>query len=218
MALIVGYLPPGAIATYSDLVAAVRDQMDNDLYDSAKINRAIRFAEAHFTRELRTPDMETEIVLSVSTEVSPLPTDCLGVRAIYVSGARDRLLTSMSPSGLIATYAGLAGSPAAYAIEGANIRIAPVGTVSLDMVYYARPASLSADSASNWLLTKYPDLYLWGTCFYLYQRERDPQGSSEAMSLVSSILTSIHDETSRNRWGAGPLRPKGVVQVRSARA
>ena len=103
MALIVGYLPPGAIATYSDLVAAVRDQMDNDLYDSAKINRAIRFAEAHFTRELRTPDMETEIVLSVTTEVNALPTDCLGVRAIYVSGDRDRLLTSTDKVGKLAT-------------------------------------------------------------------------------------------------------------------
>lgn len=218
MTIIVGSLAPGAIQNYTDLVAAVRDMMDDDAYPQASIDRCIRFAESYFNREMRTPRMEKSVLLSITAETTLLPDDFLAMRSLNEAGAPSYPLKSMAPASLIATYGQAAGTPAAYAIEGRTIRVAPVGTVSLELAYYSAIPALCVDAPVNWLLVNHPDLYLWGTVWYCCQRDRDTNGAGMALNSLQGILQSIQTSSSRDRWGAGPLAPQGIRQVRGARA
>lgn len=205
------------IATYSDLVTEVRDMADDDNYSSSAIDSAIAKAEAHFNRVIRVPDMETATTIAVTTEFADLPTDFLEMRAIQPAGSPCYTLKSTTPAALYMDYRGLSGTPTAYAIEGKRLRFGPVGTGSFDMLYYAKIPALSASNTTNWLLTKHPDCYLAGVMYHLARRERDSDGQAQAVNELSEIIDAINVAGQAARWGAGPLVPQGMRQVRGPR-
>jgi hypothetical protein len=217
MSIAIPTYAPGSISSYSELVTEIRDMMDDTDYDQEAIDRALRKAEAEFNRQLRTPDMETRLVFDVSAELTALPEDFHEMRFIFVESQPDRGLASMSPAGMLAAYGGVRGCPRAYAIEGRNLRVAPMGTVTLEMVYYQRIPALSDGSVSNWLLRKHPDLYVAGALYHLARRERDADGAAQAAQEVGSLIESIRTNANATRWGAAPLIPTGLRQVGGSR-
>lgn len=217
MSIAIPTYSPGAISNYSDLIAEIRDMMDDADYRQDAIDRAIRKAEAEFNRTLRTPEMEKRAVLNVTEELTQLPDDFLELRYIFREGNPDQPLKSMSPAGMLATYMGTQGQPRAYTIEGRYLRVGPVGPVTLEMLYYQPIPQLSDAQVSNWLLARHPDLYIAGVMYHLARRERDTEGASQAAEEVATLTAAIQRAAANNRWGAAPLTPTGITQVRGAR-
>lgn len=217
MSIAIPTYAPGAITSYGELLTEIRDMMDDLNYSQTAIDRALRKAEAEFNRTLRTPEMETRTVLTITGELTPLPDDFLELRLIFSEGSPDASLTSMSPAGMLQRYQGRAGTPGACAIEGQMLRVAPVGTAAIEMTYYARLPQLSDAQVSNWLLARHPDLYVAGVMFHLARRERDAEGAAQAAQEVLQLTADINRSAQRNRWGAAPLTPTGLVQVNGAR-
>lgn len=213
MSIAIPTFAPGAISNYSELVTEIRDMMDDADYSQTSIDRALRKAEAEFNRTLRTPDMETRAVFTIADELTALPADFLEMRFIFVEGMPDQPLASMSPSGMLSTYYGRSGIPVAYTIEGSNLRVGPVGTAAVEMVYYQRIPALSDAQVSNWLLRKHPDLYVAGVMYHLARRERDAEGQAQAAQEVSALTDAIRTAALSARWGSAPLTPRGVQQV-----
>lgn len=218
MSLALNLTAAGAIATYTDLIDALRDMADDASYPQDALDAAMRKAEAYFNRVLRVPDMEAVALLTVTTEYATLPTDFREMRAIRPVGDACRDLASMSPAALYMNYRGLSGTPAAYAIEGNRLRFAPIGSGTFDMLYYQAIPVLTISSPSNWLLDKHPDAYVAGAMFYLAIRERDSDMQNTASGLLTEIVDSIQTEGNSARWGAGPLKPQGIQQVCGGRA
>lgn len=217
MSIAIPTYAPGSINSYSDLVAEIRDMMDDADYSQVAIDRALRKAEAEFNRTLRTPEMETRVVLTITQEITQVPEDFLQLRYIFSEGAPDCPLKSMSPSGMLAAYAGRAGIPEAYAIEAGGIRVGPVGNAAVEIVYYRKIAPLSDGQVSNWLLQTHPDLYASGVLYHLARRERDEKGEERAAQEVQVLTANINRAAQDNRWGAAPLVAAGIRQVRGAR-
>lgn len=213
MSIAIPTYAPGAIASYSDLVKEIRDMMDDADYSQEAIDRALRKAEAEFNRTLRTPDMETRRVFTITDELTTVPEDFLEMRFIFVEGMPDQPLASMSPAGMLSTFYGRAGCPRAYTIEGTALRVGPVGRADVEMVYYRRIDALSDGQVSNWLLRKHPDLYVAGVLYHLFWRERDRDGMSMAADLVAALTDAIKRAAVQARWGAAPLIPRGIGQV-----
>lgn len=218
MAIAIPTYSPGSIATYTDLIAEIRDLSDDADYRQDIIDRAIRKAEAEFNRKLRAPEMETRTVLTITGELTQLPSDFLALRYIFQEGMPDSPMKSMSPAAMLSTYSGQAGFPSAYTIEGNFLRVGPVGNATVELLYSASIPPLSDAQVSNWLLRLHPDLYVAGVMFYLATRERDQQGMNFWSGLTSSLMEDINGAAQRNRWGAGPLVPAGLKQVRRIRA
>lgn len=213
MSIAIPTYAPGAISNYSELIDEIRDMMDDADYSQEAIDRALRKAEAEFNRTLRTPDMETRVVFDITSELTALPDDFHEMRFIFVESQPDRGLASMSPGGMLQTYGGISGCPQAYAIEGRNLRVGPVGNVTVEMVYYQRIPGLSDATVSNWLLRKHPDLYVAGALYHLARRERDADGMAQAAQEVATLTESIKQNAIATRWGAAPLIPTGFRQV-----
>lgn len=72
-----------------------------------------------------------------------------------------------SPFPPTAPYQGQTTGPTYFTIIGNQIRLLPTQTSSsplqMDLLYYRTLPPLNAISTSNWALTKYPDLYLYGS-------------------------------------------------------
>ncbi|WPZ05492.1 phage adaptor protein [Pelagerythrobacter marinus] len=217
MTIAVSTSPANSISNLSDLVAEIRDEMDDDAYPLDKINRAIGRAEAVFNRELRCPRMETEYVFTTSQEETDLPLDFLQLRSVYAEGSPDNPLTSMSPNGLRQLYRGISGVPMACAIENRRLVIAPVGETTLTILYYARIPALTDSNPTNWLLDEHPDVYLHQVLSILFNKTGDSERAALNLDIATSLLTQINDSGKKNRWGAGPLTPLGVTQVCGAR-
>ncbi len=210
--------PANAISDLNDLVIEVRDEMDDDAFAIDKIYRAIARAEAMFNRELRCPRMETEYDLSVTAEATDLPTDFLQLRTVYAEGSPDNPLDTMSPAGLRQRYRGQTGERVqAYAIENRRLLVGPVGDATLTLVYYARIPSLTDSNPSNWLLDENPDLYLHQVLAILFNKIGDSERAAANATYAANLLGSINDAGKKNRWGAGPLVPRGMQQVYGAR-
>lgn len=213
MSIAIPTYAPGAIASYADLITEIRDLMDDADYRQDIIDRAIRKAEAQFNRELRTLDMETRTILTVTGELTQLPADFLELRYVFQEGSPDTPLRSMSPAGMLSTYYGVSGVPQAYAIEGNMLRVGPVGPTTLEMVYYKTIPQLSDGQVSNWLLATHPDIYIAGTMYWLCFRERDSDGMANWAQLTGTLLASLATASTRARWGAAPLTPRGIQQT-----
>lgn len=209
--------PEDYLSTLTQLVAEIRDRMDDSGYSIDKIYRAIGLAEAVFNRQLRVPQMETETFLNVTGESTDLPLDFLSLRSVYIEGSPDNPLRSMSPAGLRNQFQGRSGTPVAYALENMRLIVGPVGDVSLTLLYYAKLTPLTENNPTNWLLRDYPDAYLHQTLYNLFQTTGDRERATDSFGQARVAIEEVNAAGRKARWGAGPLTPHLVAQVRGSR-
>lgn len=106
--------------------------------------------------------METTATISPTSELYPLPSDYLSFRNVTALTDPRRQLDAVVPEYLESNYPNReAGYPAFFAIEGDSIRVAPTTPNDIELRYYAK-LDLATDT-TNWLLTKNPDIYLFGS-------------------------------------------------------
>lgn len=207
----------GAIDSYDDLVAELRDLQDNEVYSADAIARAVRKAEAYFLLRLRTSAGEATVTLTVTGATVALPADCREIRAVvWLGGANEYPLAQMSLAGLSSAYGGLTGAyPYAYAREDNTLRFGPVAGGSARLVYFADLVPLSDSYPSNWLLQTAPDLYVAGAQYYLCRRERDDSGAAAALAEMTGIIDAVNADAARK--AGGNLIPHAIVQVCGSR-
>jgi predicted exporter len=210
-----------SLDNFDDLKTAIAEWLyragDADL--SARADDFIALFEADFLidPQMRTLDMEEVDTTPVTsaTDGIQLPTgyiDMIRLRLTGLSdGQPDQPLSYVSPaaaatldstqstSGIVKWYTVMAGE-----IFLAPLKWAPVGA-SLEMAYYAFTGLANAAGGVNWLLQKYPNLYLYGSLMQAAAYVDDAEtvakwkaGRDEAMSKLSKSLI-------KRKLGAGPL-------------
>ncbi len=193
-----------AFDTRADLVSAIAGWLNrSDL--AARIPEFIRLTEARLNRLLRDPEQIVAATVSFTAGSGALPADFGEMIAIGPQGYR---LSQVTP-GEFGTYRSQAGEARVYAVIGENVSILPANaSVTLPIVYYRAIPPLVADSSSNWLLSRAPDVYLWGCLLqaelYGWNDERLPllkTGWDEAVA-------ELRIDGEQRRWGAAPLTPK----------
>lgn len=218
MSITVNVSAPGAIPDRDTLIAAVQDELDRDDL-TAKIPTWIQLVEAVCNRELRTPDMERSLIGEATNEDTPLPEDYLAMRAIYEEGSPDRPLKALSATAIRQSYDGSTGTPVAYVLVSNGIRLVPPpsDTINLSMDYWARIDPLSVYAPTNWLLEKHPDAYFYGVLYRAEHYLKNTQAALEYKQLFEEVLAKINRAARNDRFGAGPIVPSSVTQVRGAK-
>jgi hypothetical protein len=218
MSISIAVASPNAIPDLDTLISTVADWLDRDDL-STRIPVFIAMAEALFNRELRCAEMEQTITFPASAEDTPMPTpEFLAMRAIYVDGSPDRPLKAMAPTAIKREFDGTSGVPLAYCLVSGGIRLAPPpdAPVLLTMDYFAKIDSLSIVAPSNWLLEKHPGAYLFGTLFHAEAFLDNATRAAQWKGLLDEIIEKISRNAANNRFGAGPLVPNAITQVRGA--
>lgn len=164
-----------AITTVSELRTAISNWLESTKV-AAVDDDLIAMLEGKLNRVLRTSDMEAtvDIVGGVGGTASyTLPADYLSLRSVTSIGK------PMVSKAVQIVREGISGTDVAYyAIEGRTLLFAPAipegETVTVS--YFQAIPALTDGSPTNWLLTKYPDVYLMGSLaqaeIYLANDER----------------------------------------------
>jgi len=193
------------IQTYTDLCSAVADYLNRaDLVE--QIPGFVQLSTVQFNRELRLRDMQVRAAATSNAENVELPGDWLEHYSLdLASGGASRwplrYMSERESNDIKAAQGGTGGTPTGYTIIGNMIELVPHpgGDVDLVMVYYARIPDLGTtpETASNWLLIKSPDLFLYSALLnaepYLHNDARIPVWAqlrtaiAEAMKLESEM-------------------------------
>lgn len=200
-----------ALASYSDLTASISNWLNRQDLTGA-VPDFIALAEAEFNRKIRVRDNTARVMTNVTTQYSELPSDFREAKFIklIVAGV-DAELGFLDQRSIVtkrADYAGVAQQPKYYSLVGNSLEMCPTPDTAYltEIGYYGSIPALSGTNTTNWLLTKHPDLYLYGSLLqsapYLKEDERLPVWRD----LYSGILESIRIEDLGATYSGGTLR------------
>jgi hypothetical protein len=206
-----------ALATYSDLIAAIAIWADRDDL-SAVIPSFIRLAEARLTRVLTDPKMEVRARANITGEYLPLPEDFGGMRSVHLEGSPDRPLDQRPAGELYMAYPSGSGVPRAFAIADEQLILAPVATSGvIEMIYWRTLPALSDAAPVNWLLAVAPDIYLFGALAELESYIQNDARVALWRTRQDAGLEELAQYGNRQRWGAAPIYPRTAPPCVGAR-
>jgi hypothetical protein len=199
-----------AIENYSQLKTAIEDWLDHSLF-TARIPEFIALFEATANRRLRVRQMEASAALTPSSGAVALPADYLAWRRVTWTGSSRVELQYVHPSYLQAAYpSSPSNTPRIFTIEGSTLKVRPVDDTALEFDYVQKVPALSESTATNWLLSTHPDLYLYGSLV-----EAEMFGVNDDRVLLwtarrDRILGEIETLSNKTR-GAGAIRVMGAT-------
>lgn len=156
-----------AINNYSTLQSTIADWLHrNDL--TSQIKDFIAIAEQRMNADLTSRAMETTTTLTMVAGTAALatPTDVIETRRIRITSTDpERVLNYMAPERLASAYPySTTGRPEVYSVIGGNFEFAPTPDTdyTVEYIYRQMIPALSDSNTSNWLLAKWPYIYLYG--------------------------------------------------------
>jgi hypothetical protein len=196
-----------AIAEYNDLVTAAANWSHRtDL--TSRIPEFIALAEAKINRHLRTLEMVTKNAsFSITGEYVATPTNFGGVQTFYLNTSPKQNLEFMPDDSQTGYFGSGSGKPRFYCIQGSNFRFGPVpdGTYSATLVYYLKVPALTSADKNNWLLTAYPDCYLYGVMAELAAHAKDNEETQKWTQALYMVLEEISANSNRTKWGGNSM-------------
>lgn len=196
-----------SITNYTELKASVADWLNREDL-TAQIPDFITFAEARLNRTLRTREMLTRRRTVTTDGFIGLPPDYLETYQLQLPTNATNTpepLTFIGPDEAARFKAtSMTGKTRYYTIIDGAFELIPTpsSSVELTITYYAKVPALSSTQATNWLLTKAPDLYLYATLAnaapYLQNDERIPVWSQLASSAFDELMMDS-ERASRSR-------------------
>ena len=202
------YASPTLTSTYEGLCTSIADVLNRQDLNTG-IPNFVALATTRIQRDMvrvKHPYMMTRSKASVVQNYSPLPNDFVSMYQLLdqdTSVVIDYLPPDQTKEFMSNGMAPLIGSnsPVYYTILGNRLRVMPTpGTTApatLDMWYYNRLLPLNTTNTQNWVLTRYPDLYLYGSLVhsapYLKADDRIPVWEG----FYQTILKDIEVEADR---------------------
>lgn len=198
-----------SIATFTELQTAIGDYLARaDL--TAKIPDFITLAEAHFNREIRTREMTGAVGLTLVNGVATLPTDFLEWVNVQWIGVRSRDLRYAEPDSEAWRFRYRPnGDPSMFGIFGSVVSIRPILAGNIVLTYYQQLSTITINNG-NWLLTKYPDLYVYRTLAEAYLYQKDSKKAAEFIALADAETQKANGAADSNKEALRPnKKPPG---------
>lgn len=202
-----------ALGTYTDLKASIAAWLArDDLTD--RIPDFITLAEARMSRDLRLREQIKQATGSSSVQSIAIPTDFVEVFR-FMLDTEDDIPLEYRPieDADLRNSGNSADQPGYFSVSGASFKLypAPDASYTYTIDYYATVPALSIDTETSWLLTKAPDLYLFGALVesapYLLEDAR----LSLWESRYQAAKASLNMAEGRAHRTSGPRRMRVVV-------
>ena len=208
-----------ALDNYANLKTAIANFLARDDLTS-EIDDFIDLTEADFNRRLRIRPMEVvDSSFSIDAATEALPTGFLKVRSFVLTTPNpDRTLVLMTPFHQAETTGSdSSGQPRGYSIEGSNFRFSPVpdSTYTARLSYYKAFDPISSSTATNHILTNYPDIYLFGALYFgsTFLRGMDPQTVTQFKGQYEAALQQAEIADSKDKYNGSPLVQRTGINI-----
>lgn len=211
------FADPVFTATYQGLCNKIEDTLNRrDL--TTVIPDFTVMATKRISRDMariKHPGGITRAIATVTNNYAPLPNDFLSMYQLMDQDTRialvyitpDQSMTIQSdgwkPPHGAPTYINYLPSTGLiyYTIMGKTLRMVPPPAASaptaLEMWYYANLSAISVANPTNWVLTQYPDLYLYGSLVHTAPYLKNDERIQIWEGIYQSILKDIEVEADR---------------------
>lgn len=201
-----------AISTYAELQDAILAWVNKQDIEQS-LESIIDLTEADIGRRLRHWRMEKRSTSVLDTQYSALPSDFLEPIRLQVTDTGTTRLEPISLSEMMDRRDlanDTAGRPYYYAIIDGAIEVFPTPNddYTLEMVYYSSITPLSDANTSNWLLTRHPDVYLYGSLVHSAGFIGDDARMGTWSAMYQSALDGVTMDDNKAKYGGTGLRMK----------
>lgn len=194
------------ITNYATLQSTIADYLNRaDL--TSQIQTFIQFAEADLNTRLRDRSMIIRSQATSNQEYVQLPADWLEAINLQIIGGMSPLrYITLDESDIVNTTRVLT-SPGFYSLMNGAIELVPppAHDVDIEMVYYGKIPSLSDAVTTNWLLTKAPDVYLYGALTHAAPFLMDDARIQTFGQIYLARVQSLQDESQKSLHSGSPL-------------
>ena len=199
------------ITNYSTLQSAIGDYLNRaDL--ASQIPMFIQFVEADLKTRLRCREMVVRATTTNDEEFVKLPPDFLQALNLQIVGGKTPLRYVTLDEADQIKAAQVYTQVMAYTLLDDAIELvpAPADNVQIEMVYYQCVPALSDVNTTNWLLSKSPDVYLYGALVHAAPFLMDDQRIGTFASFYSQRVEALNLDSDRAVHSGSPLvaRPR----------
>jgi len=200
-----------ALSNYTELQASIADTLNRDDL-TAVIPDFVRLAEAQLNRVVRHWRMEDRVIATVDSQYTALPTNFLEpIRMLKTSGKLEVLENggALEISKLREAANDTSGIPRIYVILDQSFEVFPKpdSDITLELTYFEEIPQLSING-TNWLLTYYPDAYLYGSLLHSASYLQEGNRIQEWGALYQSAISAINQDGERAKNGGSGRRIK----------
>jgi hypothetical protein len=182
-----------ALDSFANLKSALTSWCNDRSDVATNADDFIRLSEGHFNLELRCRQMVAQTSLTPSSGAVTLPTDFVGVRRVVEKTSPRRVLSYISPEAADEQFdANVTGFANCYTIIGSSLKTFPQATSDIELTYYQEIPALSDSNTSNWLLAKYPNLYLEAGMREFYRWAKDDNELAKSNTLVTAYIEMLN--------------------------
>ena len=200
------------ITDYSTLQSTIADYLNrSDL--SSQIQTFIQFAEADLNTRLRCREMIVRSEVTSNQEYIDLPSDWLeGINVHIADGTSPLRYVTLDEADRVNKQQTFT-KPMFYSIMDGAMQIVPPQSADIDlvMVYYSKIPALSDAVTTNWLLTKAPDVYLYGALSHSAPFLMDDARMATFGQVYLARVQSLIDEASKSLHSGSPLVARARV-------
>ena len=192
-----------AFADFLDLRTAVIENVGRpDIADV--FPRLLALAEARLAREVRVREQMATVTLNLVDGRALLPTDWLEVIGVFsATGMEYRQLATQANTQHTGTCF--------YSIEGGYL-VGPTDSGEIRMDYYAKLPPLGTSvTTTNYLLQRYPDVYLYTTAFEAAKYVRDMEAAQINRDLMNEAIADMKADDQMARYARARVRVMGVA-------
>jgi len=202
------------LTNYTELQASIADTLNRDDLTS-QIPDFIKLAEAQLSRDLRHWRMEDRAVATVDSQYTALPNNFISPVRITITASPSYTLELVGPfeiSKLRMENQDTLGRPRFYAVVDGSFEVYPTPDADyvLELVYYEGIPDI-ATNGTNWLLTHYPDAYLYSSLIHSSPYLQEDQRIAVWNTLYLNSVSAINLEGERARTSGSGRR----IQIRS---
>lgn len=191
-----------AFTDYLDLRTAVLETVGRtDITDV--FDRFTLLAESRLNRELRCRDQITDTTIAVSSGTGALPSDYREMIGVYDTSGFEFV---QQPAQI-----GQLGRYSFYTIEGSNLK-AQDRTYTVQY-YAAIPTLTTSLTTTNWLLAKYPEVYLYAVAA---EAAKYPPINTDLVPAFEQYrddaIRSANADDDRQKYSRARVRVQGNIQ------
>lgn len=202
------------LSNYTELQASIADTLNRDDLTNA-IPDFIKLAEAQLGRDLRHWRMEDRANAVADAQYLALPNNFIAPIRITIPASPSYTLELVSPfqiSKLRMENLDNTGRPEYYAVVDGAFELYPTpdADYTVELVYYEAIPDIAVNT-TNWLLTNYPDAYLYGTLIHSSPYLQEDQRVAVWNTLYLNSVSAINLEGERARTSGSGRR----IQIRS---
>tara|TARA_S200002703_G_C3797766_1_gene246392 strand:+ start:36 stop:665 length:630 start_codon:yes stop_codon:yes gene_type:complete len=193
-----------ALTTYSELKTSIANYLNRSDLTSV-IPDFISLAESKFNRVLRLRKMQKR-VSATTTPNDPfvdVPNDFLESVQFFVDSNPNSILDYVNPTEIEAdNIIESSGKPKQYTIIGNEFQLNPIpdSTYTLKLTYFAKVPSLSDSNTTNYLITNYPQLYLYGSLLEAQPYIVNDERIQVWMGLYNEAVQLINRDDEQGRY------------------